>query len=143
MVKNAQKKIEELQKFMTETKAGATVKDKDIDDVKVLIGVKDSMEVIFNNDEDTTLFLDQLDESLKFLASNNISKEKEIKQTKKLFDDWTNLKKLGKEVKKEIAKKTEDQTKQNKLAIENHENKLKEFHTLMKKRPFYNYGTGT
>ena len=34
-----------------------------------------------------------------------------MKQTKKLFDDWTNLKKLGKEVKKEIAKKTEDQTK--------------------------------
>ena len=46
-------------------------------------------------------------------------------------------------MKKEIAKKTEDQTKQNKLAIENHENKLKEFHTLMKKRPFYTYGTGT
>ena len=108
MVKNAQRKIEELQKFMTETKAGASVKDKDIDDVKVLISVKDSMEVIFNTDEDNTLFLDQLDESLKFLASNNISKEKEIKQTKKLFDDWTNLKKLGKEVKKEIAKKTED-----------------------------------
>ena len=128
---------------MTETKAGATVKDKDIDDVKVLIGVKDSMEVIFNNDESTTLYLDQLDESLKFLATNNISKEKEIKQTKKLFDDWTNLKKLGKEVKKEIAKKTEDQTKQNKLAIENHENRLKDFHTMMKKRPFYTYGTGT
>ena len=43
---------------MTETKAGATVKDKDIDDVKVLIGVKDSMESIFNNDADTTLYLD-------------------------------------------------------------------------------------
>ena len=53
------------------------------------------------------------------------------------------MKKLGKEVKKEIAKKCEDQSKQNKLAIENHENKLKEFHTMMKKRPFYTYDTGT
>ena len=79
MVKNAQRKIEELQKFMTETKAGATVKDKDVDDVKVLIGVKDSMEVIFNKNDETTLYLDQLDESLKFLATNNIAKEKEIK----------------------------------------------------------------
>ena len=58
MVKNAQKKIEELQKFMTETRAGASVKDKDIEDVKVLIGVKDSMETIFNSEAETTLFLD-------------------------------------------------------------------------------------
>ena len=64
---------------MKDTQAGATVRDKDIDDVKVLIGVKDSMESIFLKNDETTLILDQLDESLKFLAGNGISKEKEAK----------------------------------------------------------------
>ena len=93
---------------MKETGAGASVKDKDIDDVKVLISVKDNMETIFLKNDEVTLTLDQLDESLKFLSSNGVSKEKEAKQTKKLFDEWTGLKKLGKEVKKEIAKKVEE-----------------------------------
>ena len=128
---------QELQKFMKETQAGASVKDKDIDDVKVLIGVKDSMESIFLQNDQTTLILDQLDESLKFLAGNGINKEKEAKQTKKLFDEWASLKKLAKEVKKEIAKKVDDQSKTNKFAIDNHENALKDFHNLMKKRDFY------
>ena len=127
---------------MKETQAGASVKDKDIDDVKVLIGVKDSMESIFLQNDQTTLVLDQLDESLKFLAGNGINKEKEAKQTKKLFDEWASLKKLAKEVKKEIAKKVDDQSKTNKFAIDNHENALKDFHNLMKKRDFYRYETG-
>ena len=54
---------------MKETQAGCTIKDKDIDDVKTLIGVKDSMESIFLKNDETTLILDQLDESLKFLVS--------------------------------------------------------------------------
>jgi hypothetical protein len=74
---------------MKETGAGASVKDKDIDDVKVLISVKDNMETIFLKNDEVTLTLDQLDESLKFLASNGTTKEKETKQTKKLFDEWT------------------------------------------------------
>jgi hypothetical protein len=84
------------------------VKDKDIDDVKVLIGVKDSMESIFLKNDKTTLVLDQLDESLKFLSASGVNKEKEAKQTKKLFDEWAGLKKLAKEVKKEIARKVDD-----------------------------------
>ena len=142
LVKNAQRQIEELQKFMKETQAGATVKDKDIDDVKVLIGVKDSMESIFLKNDQTTLVLDQLDESLKFLSASGVNKEKEAKQTKKLFDEWAGLKKLAKEVKKEIAKKVDDQSKTNKFAIDNHETALKDFHTAMKKRDFYKYETG-
>lgn len=127
---------------MKETGAGASVKDKDIDDVKVLISVKDNMETIFLKNDEITLTLDQLDESLKFLSSNGVSKEKEAKQTKKLFDEWAGLKKLGKEVKKEIAKKVEDQAKTNKFAIDNHETALKDFHVQMKKRDFYRYDTG-
>ena len=37
------------------------------------------MEQVYSLNDETTLMLDQLDESLKFLSANNISKDKEIK----------------------------------------------------------------
>jgi hypothetical protein len=51
MVKNAQKKIEMMQAFMKDTQAGATLKDKDLTDVKTLISVKDCMEVVYNKND--------------------------------------------------------------------------------------------
>ena len=47
--------------------------------MKQLISVKDKMEQVYSLNDETTLMLDQLDESLKFLSANNISKDKEIK----------------------------------------------------------------
>ena len=52
---------------MKETNAGAQTKDKDLSEVKTLISVKDHMETVYTKNEETTLLLDQLDESLKFL----------------------------------------------------------------------------
>ena len=52
---------------MKSTTAGATVKDKDLADVKVLISVKDNVESVQNNGESIMLQLDQLDESIKVL----------------------------------------------------------------------------
>ena len=43
---------------MKDTGAGASVRDKDIDDVKVLISVKDNMETIFLKNDEVTLTLD-------------------------------------------------------------------------------------
>jgi len=40
-----------------------------------------------------------------------------MKQTKKLFDDWVSLKKLAKDVKKEIAPKVEAESKRNAATI--------------------------
>jgi uncharacterized coiled-coil DUF342 family protein len=88
------------------------------------------------------LHLDQLDESLKFLSANNISKEKEMKQTKKLFDEWTSLKKLAKDVKKEIAPLVDGESKKNAATIARHEDDLKSYIADMKKRDFYRYETG-
>ena len=88
------------------------------------------------------LNLDQLDETLKFLQINNISKDKEIKQTKKLFDEWTSLKKLAKDVKKEIAPLVDGESKKNGVKITAHEESLKQYITAMKKRDFYRYNTG-
>ena len=36
---------------MKETHQGATIKDKDLTDVKVLIGVKDCMEVVYTKND--------------------------------------------------------------------------------------------
>ena len=119
MVKNAQRKIEQLQGFMKETHSGLTLKDKDLTVVKNLIGVKDCMEVVYKQNDQTTLLLDQLDESLKFLQQNNVSKDKEIKQAKKLFDEWGSLKKLGKDVKKEIAPLVDAESKRNEIGRAN------------------------
>ena len=127
---------------MKETSSGASVKDKDLSDVKTLIGVKDCMEVVYNQKDSTILSLDQLDETLKFLQANNISKDKEIKQTQKLFNEFTSLQKLAKDVKKEISPLVDKEAKQNVQKITAHEENLKTYITAMKKRDFYRYDTG-
>ena len=88
------------------------------------------------------LNLDQLDETLKFLQENNISKDKEIKQTQKLFSDWNVLKKLAKDTKKEIAPIVDGESKKNAVEITKHEESLKQYVVAMKKRDFYRYDTG-
>jgi hypothetical protein len=59
------------------------------------------------------LQLDQLDETLNFLTLKNLAKESQIKQCKKLFDDWVNLKKLAKDIKKEITPLVHIETQKN------------------------------
>ena len=65
-----------------------------------------------------------------------------MKQTKKLFDEWTGLNKLAKDVRKEIAPLVEQESKRNTAVITKHEEELKTFITAMKKRDFYRYDTG-
>ena len=127
LVKNAQAEIMKLQEFMKSTQAGASIKDKDLTEVRELIGVKDCVEQVNIRADETALILDQLTESLAFLQTNNISKDKEIKQTTKLFSDWNNLKKLAKEVKKEINPLVVNESKKNKIVIDRHEEDLKQF----------------
>jgi hypothetical protein len=103
LTKHITKTIESTQNWMKETAAGATVKDKDISDVKVLIGIKDNVDEIQAKNDQITLKLDQLDESLRLLQSHQMAKESQIKQTKKLFDEWNHTKKVAKENKKEIT----------------------------------------
>ena len=49
---------------MTLTKKDVNTKDKDMKDVKQLLGVKETVEGIVNNSNNTTLSIDQLDEAL-------------------------------------------------------------------------------
>ena len=65
-----------------------------------------------------------------------------MKQTKKLFDEWTSLNKLAKDVKKEIAPMVDNESKRNAAVITRHEEDLKTYVAAMKKRDFYRYDTG-
>jgi hypothetical protein len=56
--------IQRLQDYMTLTKKDVNTKDKDMKDVKQLLGVKETVEGIVNNSDKTTLSIDQLDEAL-------------------------------------------------------------------------------
>jgi hypothetical protein len=128
--------------FIKETQQGANPKDKDLTDVKTLINVKANVETVYTKNDETILLLDQLDESLKFLQSHGISKDKEMKQTSKLFSEWGGLKKLAKDVKKEIAPLCDAESKRNMAVITRHEEDLKQYIAAMKKRDFYRYDTG-
>ena len=77
--KNAVAQIEALQEFMKETTAGLNVKDKDLQDVKELIKVKDHVETVNSKGDNITLQLDQLDEALKVLQAQNMVRDREIK----------------------------------------------------------------
>jgi hypothetical protein len=117
MPKLVQKQIEQLQTFMKETSEGAKVKGKDLTDLKTLIAVKDKVEIVKNEEGSVTLKLDQLDESIKLLQQTNSIKDKDAKATKKLFDEWNGLKKLAKDVKKEITPLVDKETKSVSTAV--------------------------
>jgi hypothetical protein len=56
--------IQKLQEYMTNSKKEINTKDKDLKDVKQLLGVKETVEGIVKNSDNTTLCIDQLDEAL-------------------------------------------------------------------------------
>ena len=69
-------------------------------------------------------------------------KDKEVKQSKKLFDEWAAAKKLAKETKKEIASMVDNEAKKNNASVARLDEDLKHYINEMKKRDFYKYETG-
>lgn len=57
--------LEQIHTFISETSKGGTTKDKNIQDVKTLISVKDSVDSVFTLNDEIVLRLDCLDESLR------------------------------------------------------------------------------
>lgn len=131
-----------LQTFMKETAQGAQIKDKDISDVKTLIGVKDKIEDVKIKNDEITLKLDQLEEALSMLSKSGQSKDKQLKENKKLNDDWSHVKKLAKDMEKEIKSSVVKETEINTKQIQALEDSLKSFSSNLKKREFYQYKTG-
>ena len=68
-----------MQSDFKETSEGAKIGDKNLENVKTLIAVKDCVEHVQKQAQPITLNLDQLHESLAFLSSNGVNKDKEAK----------------------------------------------------------------
>lgn len=134
--------IESTQNWMKETNAAANTKDKPLEDIKLLISVSDAAKSVMDATDSMMLNLDQLDETLNLLATQNMAKDSQVKQMKKLFDEWTNLKKLAKDTKKEINPLVAQETTKNNNAITKLEEDLKTYMSEMKKREFYKYECG-
>ena len=142
MVKYIQEQIAKVKQNFEETTEGAKLADKDLSEVKTLIGVKDCVEHVQNETKTITLGLDQLHESLQYLSQNGVSKDKEAKQVRKLFEEWTQLKKIARETSKEIQPLVENESKKNMTTITKFEESLKTYISDLKKRDFYKYDTG-
>lgn len=136
------KAIEQVSSWMKETSNSANIKDKNLEDIKVLISVVDAVKQVNDQNDSMMLQLDQLEETLSLLMTHNMAKESQIKATKKLFDDWTNIKKLAKDMKKEITPLVATETLKNTNAITKLEDDLKVYQQEMKKRDFYKYDCG-
>lgn len=65
-----------------------------------------------------------------------------MKQIKKLFDEFTTLKKLAKDIKKEITPLVNQENEKTINMIKKFEDDLKAYTTELKKRDFYQYKTG-
>lgn len=142
MGKYIQSGLEELHTFIVDTTKGAQTKDKNIQDVKTLISVKDHVESVFNLNDEIVLKLDCLEESLKMFQEHGIAKDSQVKQIKKLFDEFVSLKKLAKDIKKEITPLVNNEAEKTINMIKKFEEDLKAYTTELKKRDFYQYKTG-
>jgi hypothetical protein len=134
--------LEAIHSFLSETTKGASTKDKNIQDVKTLISVKDSVDSVFNLNDEIVLRLDCLDESLRMFQEHQIAKDSQLKQIKRLFDEWAGLKKLAKDIKKEISPLISNENEKTTNRIKKFEEDLKVYTTDLKKRDFYTYKTG-
>jgi len=73
---------------------------------------------------------------------HGIAKDSQLKSIKKLFDEWNGLKKLAKDVKKEISPLVHNENEKNLACIKKLEDDLKNFQNEMKRREFFFYKTG-
>jgi hypothetical protein len=105
--------------------------------------VKDYVETVFSQTDDIILKIDCLEESLKMFQEHGIAKDSQVKQIKKLSDEFANLRKLAKDIRKEINPLVQNEKEKTTNMIKKFEEDLKAYTTELKKRDFYQYKTGT
>jgi dynein heavy chain len=136
--------IQRLQDYMTTSKKECNTKDKDLKDVKQLLGVKETVEGIVANADKTTLTIDQLDEALILFQNAKVPKiDNHIKNFNKANKEWKELKDMQKVVKKEIMPLVGAEKDKNTHNIKNLEDSIVQFTQDMKKREFFQYKCGT
>jgi len=142
--RHVKNEISRLQEYMSNSKRDVNTKDKDMKDVKQLLGVKETVEGIVNNSDKTTLSIDQLDEALLLFQNNKVPKiDNHIKNFNKVNKEWKELKDVQKAVKKEIQPLVAAEKDKNTHNIKNLEEQIIQFTQDMKKREFFQYKCGT
>ena len=142
MEKHIKSSLEELHTFIVEATKGAQTKDKNILDVKTLISVKDYVDSVYNKNDEIILKLDCLEETLRMFSERGHPKDAQVKQSKKLVDEFNNLKKLAKDIRKEITPLVQSEKEKTTNQIKKLEEDLKIYTNELKKRDFYQYKTG-
>jgi dynein heavy chain len=141
--KHIKKELERLQGNMTESKKEITTKDKDLKNVKALLKIKENVEKTQKCTDEITLEIDQLDEAIKLFTSKKLVKEGPGKAFEKINKGWNELKKLTKDVSKEIASHVSQENDRNNMNIKKLEESITQFTQDMKKREFFQYNCGT
>jgi dynein heavy chain len=143
MDRHIKKELERIQNDMTEQKKNCSKNDKDMKDVKTLLGVKEATESVIKGKGKVQLEIDQLDESLKLFMTNKQAKESQVKAYHKIQKEWVDLSKQAKETRKDIEKDVQAESDRNKVNIKRLEEEITQFTQEMKKREFFQYKCGT
>jgi hypothetical protein len=118
-------------------------KGKELEDIKVVLGIKESVENVKRDENDITLQIDQLEESLKLFQLAKLSKDSQHKALTKINKEWTEVKKIAKDTKKEIEPKVSGFSDSNNFNIKRLEEDITTFTQEMKKREFFQYACGS
>jgi len=119
-----------------------SLKGKDLQEVAVLLSVKEENEEITINENKTNLKIDQLDASIKMFAGILPKVKVDSSKFAKIQTNWSKAKIDAKNVKKTIAPIVEQQDGVNKQSIKNLEEQIIQFTQEMRKRAFFQYKTG-
>lgn len=143
MDKHIKKELERLTNNLADRKKACRKDDKDIKDVKVLLGVKEATESVIKTTPSIQLEIDQLEESLKLFQSQKLVKDSQMKSFNNCQKQWTEVQLLAKNIKKEIEKEVQREKDKNNSNINNLEEQITQFSQDMKKREFFQYKCGT
>lgn len=142
MDRHIKKELERLTNSLADRKKSCRKDDKDISNVKVLLGVKEATESVIKQTPSIQLEIDQLEESLKLFQAHKQVKESQMKTFTHMQKQWIELQSLAKNVKKEIEKDVSREKDQNNSNINNLEEQITQFSSDMKKREFFQYKCG-
>jgi len=143
MIANFKEEVGRLTEYMSAKEKAINLKDKDLKNVKSLLGVKTEVENGMAKNDDVTLQIDQLQETMDLFTMNKINASKDANMKyNKLNGQWTNIKKISKEVMKTIKPLVAQENDINNQNIKKLEEDIITFTQEMKRREFFQYSCG-
>jgi dynein heavy chain len=100
MQSHFKQQMSDLMDYMTKKDKSIATKGKDLQQVPVLLGVKEEVEDVFKNEGITTLKIDQLDESIKMFGAAVPKVKVDSSKFGKIVTNWNNVKNNSKNTQK-------------------------------------------